>query len=169
MTDAGWAPVDISPERRRAHAAFLAQVAVFAIGATSAIQIANFTVTAAVGGLPAARAGMLAHDAPRRRPGAAGAGRVRLDFLPGVLPGERRQRAVAERRCARRVRAVFDRPDGAHRVARSIGSRRSGGIGVGTVVFFLTKGIELTHTGNFLDLWKYGIAHCVDDPHRCSR
>jgi hypothetical protein len=29
------------------------------------------------------------------------------------------------------------------------------------VVFFLTKGIELTHTGNFLDLWKYGIAHGV--------
>ncbi len=32
------------------------------------------------------------------------------------------------------------------------------GLAVGTVVFFLTVGIELTHTGNFLDLWKYGIA-----------
>ena len=35
------------------------------------------------------------------------------------------------------------------------------GIGAGTVVFFLTQGIELTHTGSFLDLWKYGIAHAV--------
>ena len=35
------------------------------------------------------------------------------------------------------------------------------GIAVGTVVFFLTEGIELTHTGSFLDLWKYGIAHSV--------
>jgi hypothetical protein len=35
------------------------------------------------------------------------------------------------------------------------------GIAAGTVIFFLTKGIELTHTGSFLDLWKYGIAHAV--------
>lgn len=35
------------------------------------------------------------------------------------------------------------------------------GIGAGTVVFFLTEGIERTSTGNFLDVWKYGIAHGV--------
>ena len=35
------------------------------------------------------------------------------------------------------------------------------GIAAGTVIFFVTKGIELTHTGSFLDLWKYGIAHAV--------
>jgi hypothetical protein len=35
------------------------------------------------------------------------------------------------------------------------------GIGVGTFVFFMTKGIELSNTGSFLDLWKYGIAHAV--------
>lgn len=35
------------------------------------------------------------------------------------------------------------------------------GLGLGTVVYFLTKGIELTHTGSFFDLWKYGIAHGV--------
>ncbi|MDH6242399.1 hypothetical protein M2432_000024 [Mycobacterium sp. OTB74] len=34
-----------------------------------------------------------------------------------------------------------------------------GGLGVGSVVYFVTKGIELTHTGSFFDLWKYGIAH----------
>ncbi|MFC7675203.1 hypothetical protein ACFQWH_19095 [Mycolicibacterium sp. GCM10028919] len=35
------------------------------------------------------------------------------------------------------------------------------GIGLGTVVFFLTEGIELTSTGNFLHFWKYGVAHGV--------
>jgi len=35
------------------------------------------------------------------------------------------------------------------------------GLGVGTVVYFVTSGIELTQTGSFLDLWKYGIAHGV--------
>ena len=34
-----------------------------------------------------------------------------------------------------------------------------GGIGLGTVIYFLTTGIALTQTGSFLDLWKYGIAH----------
>lgn len=33
-----------------------------------------------------------------------------------------------------------------------------GGIGVGTVAFFLSRGIELTQTGDFLFLWKYGVA-----------
>ena len=35
------------------------------------------------------------------------------------------------------------------------------GLAAGTVVFFLTEGIELTHTGSFPDLWKYGIASAV--------
>ena len=33
-----------------------------------------------------------------------------------------------------------------------------GGIGLGSVAFFIGYGIELTETGNFLDLWKYGVA-----------
>ena len=35
------------------------------------------------------------------------------------------------------------------------------GLAVGTVVFFVTEGIELTHTGRFPDVWKYGIASAV--------
>ncbi|PEG43231.1 hypothetical protein CQY20_00955 [Mycolicibacterium agri] len=35
------------------------------------------------------------------------------------------------------------------------------GLAVGTVAFFLTQGIKLTHTGSFLDMWKYGIASAV--------
>lgn len=33
------------------------------------------------------------------------------------------------------------------------------GIAVGTTVFFVTQGIELTEGSGFLHLWKYGIAH----------
>lgn len=33
-----------------------------------------------------------------------------------------------------------------------------GGIGIGTVFFFLSRGIELTQHGDFLFLWKYGVA-----------
>lgn len=35
------------------------------------------------------------------------------------------------------------------------------GIGAGTVIFFASKGIALTHTGNLLDVWKYGIAPSI--------
>jgi hypothetical protein len=35
------------------------------------------------------------------------------------------------------------------------------GIAAGTVGFFLLQGTELTRTGSFLGLWKYGIAHSV--------
>ncbi|AWT56768.1 hypothetical protein D806_058280 [Mycolicibacterium smegmatis MKD8] len=35
------------------------------------------------------------------------------------------------------------------------------GLAVGTIVFFSTEGIELTNTGHFPDLWKYGIASAV--------
>ena len=46
MTDCGFAPVRTLAERQRAHRAFLAKVALFAVGASSSLQIANFTVTA---------------------------------------------------------------------------------------------------------------------------
>lgn len=36
-----------------------------------------------------------------------------------------------------------------------------GGIGLGSVIFFVTHGIELTQVGNFLFLWKYGVAPSV--------
>ena len=36
-----------------------------------------------------------------------------------------------------------------------------GGLAVGTVGFFATQGIELTNTGSFLDFWKYGVAHAA--------
>lgn len=33
-----------------------------------------------------------------------------------------------------------------------------GGLGIGSLVFFFTRGIALSNTGSFLDFWKYGIA-----------
>lgn len=33
-----------------------------------------------------------------------------------------------------------------------------GGVGIGSLVFFFTRGIALSNTGSFLDFWKYGIA-----------
>src|SRR5271166_4013452 len=45
VTDAGFAPVRTLAETRRAHAVFLGHVAVFAIGATSSIQLAKFAAT----------------------------------------------------------------------------------------------------------------------------
>lgn len=35
------------------------------------------------------------------------------------------------------------------------------GLAVGAIVFFAAEGIELTHTGRFADVWKYGIASAV--------
>ena len=46
MTDTGFAPVGSLSEKRRAHSVFLGHAAVFAIGATSSVQVANVTVTA---------------------------------------------------------------------------------------------------------------------------
>lgn len=46
------------------------------------------------------------------------------------------------------------------RVTTSIATTLAG-IAAGTVIFFLFRGIELTRTGSFLDLWKYGIAQAV--------
>ena len=45
MTDLGFTPVETLSENRRANATVLGHVAVFAIGATSAIQVMNFNAT----------------------------------------------------------------------------------------------------------------------------
>jgi hypothetical protein len=148
-------------ESRRANATVLGHVAVFAIGATSAIQVANFTATAlsvvclllvpafllmkhrgvdlvplvlAVLGWISFLVSCLVNGVSMLWPNAVAPAAFSLYFMGlTVLTG-----------CAVDL------------IARVLA-----GIGAGTLVFFLTKGIELTHTGNFLDLWKYGIAHAV--------
>ena len=161
MTYTGFAPVGSLSEKRRAHSVFLGHAAVFAIGATSSVQVANVTVTAlsvvclllapawllmthrgadlvplvlAALGWISFLASCLVNDVSVLWPNAVAPAAFGL-YLMGltVLTG----RAVAS------IAAVL------------------AGLAVGTVVFFLTQGIELTHRGNFSDFWKYGIASAV--------
>jgi hypothetical protein len=155
---AGFAPVHTAAETPRANATAVGHVAIFAIGATSAIQIANFTVTvlsvvclvlgpafllmkhrgadllalvlAALGWISFV-ASCLVNGVSVLWPNAIAPAAFSLYFV-GL--------AVLTGRAVDRIAMVLV------------------GLGAGTVVFFLSQGIELTHTGSFLDLWKYGIA-----------
>ena len=161
MTATGFAPVGSLPEKRRAHSVLLGHAAVFAIGATSSIQVANVTVTAlsvvclllvpawllmthrgvdlvplvlAAFGWISFLASCLVNDVSVLWPNAVAPAAFGL-YLMGLT--------VLTGRAVDSIAAVL------------------AGLAVGTVVFFLTQGIELTHTGNFLDFWKYGIASAV--------
>jgi hypothetical protein len=158
VTGAGFTPVKTLSEARRANATALGSVAVFAVGAASAIQVMNFTATLlsvvclvlvpafllmkhrgvdlvplvlAVLGWISFLASCLVNGVSVLWPNAVAPAAFSLYFIGlTVLTG----------RAVDLIATVL------------------GGIGAGTLVFFLTKGIELTHTGSFLDLWKYGIA-----------
>ena len=106
----------------------LGHVAVFAIGAASSLQLANFTVTvlSVVCLLLVPGFLLMTHRGVDLVPLVLAA--LGWISFPGILPGERRQRAVAERSRAGRLRAVFHRSDGAHRArggSDSDGSRRN--------------------------------------------
>jgi hypothetical protein len=161
VTATGFAPVGSLPEKRRAHSVFLGHSAVFAIGATSFVQVANVTVTAlsvvclllvpawllmthrgadlvplvlAALGWISFLASCLVNDVSVLWPNAVAPAAFGLYFIGlTVLTG----RAVDS------IAAVL------------------AGLAAGTVVYFLTQGFELTHTGNFPDFWKYGIASAV--------
>jgi hypothetical protein len=162
VTAASFAPVGTLPEKSpHTHSVSFGHAVVFAIGATSCVQIANVTVTAlsvvclllvpgwllmthrgvdlvplvlACLGWISFLASCLLNDVSLLWPNAVAPAAFGL-YLMGltVLTG----RAVAA------IAAVL------------------AGLAVGTIVFFLTQGIELTHTGRFLDFWKYGIASAV--------
>lgn len=151
-------PADGSLQARRS---FLGQVAVFGIGALSGLQIANYTVTAlsvvclllvpgfflirhrgaellplvlAALGWISFLASCAVNDVSALWPNAVAPAGFSL-YLMGftVLTGWVLDRIVL----------------------------LLTGIAAGTIIFFISNGIELTHTGSFLDLWKYGIAHSV--------
>ena len=158
MTQTGSAPVGTLPAERRAHSLHSGYAAVFAIGAMSSIQIGNVTVTAlsvvclllvpgwllmthrgvdlvplvlAALGWISFLASCLVNDTSALWPNAVAPAAFAL-YLMGLT--------VLTGRTVDAIATVL------------------AGVAVGTVVFFVTVGIELTHTGNFLDLWKYGIA-----------
>jgi len=139
----------------------LGHVAVLAIGATSGIQVANFTATAlsVVCLLLVPAFLLMTHRG--------------IDLVPLVLAALGWISFLAS--CLVNgvsvlwPNAVAPAAFGLYFIGLTVLTGRAvdviatvlAGIGAGTVVFFLTKGIELTHTGSFLDLWKYGIAHAV--------
>jgi hypothetical protein len=161
VTDVGIAPVRIRDDAHRARRSLLGQAALLAIGALSSLQVANFTVTvlsvvclllvpgfllmthrgvdlvplvlAALGWI-SFLASCLVNDVSVLWPNAVAPAAFSL-YLMGftVLTG----------------RAV-------DRTATLLA-----GIALGAVGFFLFEGIQLTQTGSFLDLWKYGIAPSV--------
>jgi hypothetical protein len=161
VTDSRVAPAQTSPEERVANKTLLGHMALFAIGASSGIQVANFTATAlsivclllvpafllmkhrgveliplvlAAFGWIAFLASCLINHVSVLWPNAVAPAAFSLYFIGlTVLTG---------------------------RVVDAVATVLAG-IGAGTIVFFLAEGIALTHTGSFLDLWKYGIAHGV--------
>jgi hypothetical protein len=157
----GFTPVGLLPDTRQTRSVLLGHVAVFAIAATSFIQIANVTLTALSGvclllvpgwllmthrgadlvplvlaalGWISFLASCLLHDVSVLWPNAIAPAAFGL-YLMGLT--------VLTGRAVDAIAAVL------------------AGLAVGTVVFYLTKGIELTHTGSFPDLWKYGVASAV--------
>ena len=161
MTEVGTVPVRIRDDAQRARRSLLGQAALLAIGALSSLQLANFTVTVlsvvclilvpgfllmmhrgvdlvplvlATLGWISFLASCLVNDVSVLWPNAIAPAAFSL-YLMGftVLTG----------------RAV-------DRTATLLA-----GIAVGVIGFFLFEGIELTRTGSFLDLWKYGIAPSV--------
>jgi hypothetical protein len=162
VTDrAGFTPVITPSEDRRANATVFGHVAVFLIGATSAIQIYQFLATlltvvclllvpafllmqhrgvdvvpvvlAALGWI-SFTASCLVNGVSVLWPNALAPATFSIYFI-GLT--------VLTNRAVELVATVL------------------AGISVGTIFFFLTTGIALSNTGNFLDFWKYGIAHAV--------
>ena len=161
MTEMAFVPVQTVAELQRAHRAALTRVTLFAVGATSCIQLANVTVTGlsvvclllvpaiflmehrgvdllpivlALLGWMAFRVSGIVNDVNALWPNAIAPGAFAL-YLVGLT--------VLTGRAVERIGTIL------------------AGIAAGTVGFYVIEGIELTHTGSFLDLWKYGIAFSV--------
>jgi hypothetical protein len=158
---AGFTPVETLSEDLRAHATVLGHVAVFAIGATSGLQVANFTATvlSVVCLLLVPAFLLMTHRG--------------VDLVPLVLAALGWISFLAS--CLLNgvsvlwENAVAPAAFSLYFIGLTVLTGRTvdriatvlAGISAGTVVFFLTKGIGLSNTGGFLNLWKYGIAHAV--------
>jgi hypothetical protein len=160
-THAGPAAVRTAAERRQAHRAALAAALPFLVGAMSAVQIANVTATAllVVCLLLAPAFLLMTHRG--------------IDLLPLVLAAlgwvSFLVACVVNNVSVLWPNAVAPAAFGLYSVGLTVLTGRTvesiatvlAGIAAGTVGFFFFHGIELTRTGSFLDLWKYGIAHAV--------
>jgi hypothetical protein len=158
LSNSAFTPVIEPPRTRLVNGTVPAQVAVFAIGATSGIHLSNFTVTGlsfvclllvpafllmthrgvdlvplvlAVLGWISYLASGLVHGVSPLWPNAVAPAAFSLYFI-GLT--------VVTGRSVDLIAMIL------------------GGLGIGSLVFFFTTGIALSNTGNFLDFWKYGIA-----------
>ncbi|WP_286085644.1 hypothetical protein [Mycolicibacterium goodii] len=160
LTTTELAPCSLQ-DRSRVHSVMPGQILIFVAAAASAIQGANVTVTAlslicllitpawflmshrGIDVLPLLLAALgwisflascLVNDVSVLWPNALAPGAFGLYFI-GLT--------VITRRAVDSIAVVL------------------AGLAVGTIIFFLAEGIELTHTGRFADTWKYGIASAV--------
>lgn len=161
MTDLGLTPVRTLAEMRRDHRTLLAKVVLVALGASSALQLANATVTA------------LSVVCLLLVPGFLLMTHRGVDLLPILLATLGWISFVAS--CLVNgvsvlwPNAVAPAAFGLYLVGLTVLTGRAvesivtvlAGVAVGTIGFFLIEGIELTNTGRFIDFWKYGIAHSV--------
>ena len=158
MSLAGVTGVDREPGIRQLDPVLIGQLAVFAIGATSGLHLMQYAVTGlsvvclllvpaflmmthrgvdllplllGVAGWISFIISALVNGTSLLWPNALGSGAFSL-YLIGLT--------VVTGRSIDRIAWVL------------------GGIGLGIVIFFTGRGIELTKTGNFLDVWKYGVA-----------
>lgn len=158
MTESGCAA---TLARERWRRSILGQAALLGIGALSSLQIANFTVTALSVGCLLLVPGffLMGHRGSDLLPLLLAAlGWV--SFLVSCLVNDVTvlwPNAVAPAAFSLYLMGLTVLTGGV--VDRIVAVLA--GIAAGTVGFFLFEGIELTHTGSFLDLWKYGIAHSV--------
>jgi len=158
MKSSTFLPVADSPDIPRANGTVVAQVAVFAIGATSGVHLWNFTVTGlSVGCLLLVPAFLLmTHRGVDLIPLVLAV----LGWISYVASG------VVHGVTPLWPNAVAPAAFSLYLIGLTVVTGRSvnliamilGGLGIGSVVFFFTTGIALSNTGNFLDFWKYGIA-----------
>lgn len=160
-TDIGPAAERTVAVRRQADRAALAATLTFAVGATSVVQIANVTATGLllICLLLAPAFLLMTHRG--------------IDLLPLVFSAlgwiSFLVTCTVNDVSVLWPNAVAPAAFGLYFVGLTVLTKRTVesiatvlvGIAAGTLGFFLFHGIELTHTGSFLDLWKYGIAHAV--------
>lgn len=161
MADTGLMPARTPEETRRVRRSLLGHLAVFAIGGLSALQIANITVTVlSIACLLLAPSFLLMRHRGCELLPLVFAALGWVSFLASCVVND-----VSVLWPNALAPAAF----GVYLMGLTVLTGRSidmvatvlAGIAAGSVGFFVFHGIELTRTGSFLDLWKYGIAPAV--------
>lgn len=158
MTQARFTPVTHDGDLPRPDPVLLGHMAIFAIGATSGLHLMNFTLT------------VLSVICLLLVPGFLLMSHRGVDLIPLLLAVlgwiSFIVSGVVNGVSLLWPNALGPAAFSLYLIGLTVLTNRSldriawalGGIGLGTIIFFLWHGIELTQTGNPLDLWKYGVA-----------